>query len=186
MYFQFCRLRLFQKALVGIFFKGIITADMSKIIEVRVDKKVWILKRKTIDKFITEWSQKNSTQLLWHVKPKKCCSMNLIQRLFISCHLRARFAIKKSYLTARNWLARIVWAKEHALLPKIFWQNVLFSDETTVELHPNKRVWARRLPNTGIENKNFSGARKFGGKNWCFRVLLPSMVGNVSKKSVER
>ena len=35
---------------------------------------------------------------------------------------------KKPYLTAKNRLARKVWAKEHALLPKIFWQNVLFLD----------------------------------------------------------
>ena len=61
--------------------------------------------------------------------------------------MRARNAIKKPYLTAKNRLARKVWAKEHALLPKIFWQNVLFSDETTLELHPNKRVLVRRLPN---------------------------------------
>ena len=79
--------------------------------------------------------------------------------------MRARIAIKKPYLTAKNRLARKVWAKEHALLPKIFWQNVLFSDETTLELHPNKRVLVRRLPNTGMEKKNLSETRKFGGKN---------------------
>ena len=39
---------------------------------------------------------------------------------------------------------------------KCFWQNVLFLDETTLELHPNKRVLVRRLPNTGMEKKNSS------------------------------
>ena len=63
---------------------------------------------------------------------------------------------------------------------------MLFSDETTLELHPNKQVLVRRLPNTGMEKMNLSETRKFGGKNWCFGVLLPTMVGNVSKKSVER
>ena len=75
------------------------------------------------------------------------------RKILISYHLRARIAIKKPYLTAKNRLARKVWAKEHTLLPKIFWQNVLFSDERTLELHPNKRVLVRRLPNTGMEKK---------------------------------
>ena len=73
-------------------------------------------------------------------------------------------AIKKPSVAARNRLARKVWANEHALLPKIFWQNVLFSDETTLELHPNKRVLVRPLPNTGMEKKNLSETRKLGKK----------------------
>ena len=74
--------------------------------------------------------KKNSTQLLWHLNPKKSCSPSLIRRILIY-YLRARIAIKKPYFTARNRLARNVWAKEHALLPKIFWQDVLFSDAGT-------------------------------------------------------
>ena len=108
--------------------------------------------------------KKNSTQLLWHLNPKKCCSTGLIRRIIISYRLSARIAIKKPYLTARNRLARKVWANEHALLPKIFGQNVLFSDETTLELNPNKRVLVRRLPNTGMEQKNLSETQKFGEK----------------------
>ena len=108
---------------------------------------------------------KKSTQLLWYLNPKKCCSTSLIQKILISYHLRAKITIKKPYLTAKNRLARKVWAKEHALLPKVFWQNVLFSDETTLELHPNKRVLVRRLPNFGMEKKNLSETQKFGGKN---------------------
>ena len=108
---------------------------------------------------------KKSTQLLWHLNPKKSCSTGLIRRLIISYHLHARIAINKPYLTAKNRLAREVWAKEHALLPKTFWQNVLFPDEITLELHPNERVLVRRLPNTGMENKNLSEIRKFGEKN---------------------
>ena len=98
---------------------------------------------------------------------KKCCSKSLIRRILISYHLRARIATKKPYLTVRN---RLVWANEHALLPKIFRQNVLFSDKTTLELHPNKRVLVRRLPKTGME-KNLSETQKFGGKKlmlWGF------------------
>ena len=124
--------------------------------------------------------KKNSTQLLWQLNPKKSCSASLIRRILISYHLRARIALKKPYLTAKNRLARKVWAKEHALLPKIFWQNMLLSDETetTLELHPNKRILVRRLPNTGIEKKKFIrkpenlAEKKFD----ALGVLLPTIV----------
>ena len=59
---------------------------------------------------------------------------------------------------------------------------MLFSDETTLELHPNKRVLVHRLCNTGMEKKNFSETRNFGGKKLMLWVLLPTMFGNVSKK----
>ena len=101
----------------------------------------------------------------------------MIRRILIY-HFRARIAIKKPCHTVRNRLARKVWAKEHALLPKIFWQNVLFSDETSLELHPNERVH-----NTGMEKKNLSETRK---PIDALGFFLPTMVGNVSKKSVER
>ena len=96
-----------------------------------------------------------------------------------------RIAIKKPYLTARNRLAGKVWANEHALLPKFFWQNVLFSDKTTLELHPNKRVLVRCLPNTEMEKNNLPETRKFDGKELMLWGFIATMVGNVSKKSVE-
>ena len=71
---------------------------------------------------------------------------------------------QKPYLPARNLLATKFWVNEHALLPKVFWQNELFSDETTLELYPNKRVLVHRLPNSGMEKKNLSETQKFGGK----------------------
>ena len=126
--------------------------------------------------------KKNSTQLLWHFNPKKSCSTNLIRRILISYLWRARIAIKKPYLTAKNRLARKVWAKEHALLPKIFWQNVLFSDKTTLELHPNKRVLVRRLPNTGMEKKNLSESRKFGGK----KLMLWGFISHGGRKCLQK
>ena len=94
---------------------------------------------------------------------------------------------QKTYLTARNRLPRKVWAKEHALLPKIFWQNVLFPDGTTLELHPNKRVMVRRLPNTGME-KEFVGNQKIWRKklmSWGFiahddRICLQKVCGTIN------
>ena len=106
----------------------------------------------------------------------------MIRRILISYHLHARIAIKKPYLTAKNRLARKVWAKEHALLPKIFWQTVLFSDETTLELHPNKRVLVRRLPNTGMEKKNLSETREFGGE----KLMLWGFIAHDGRKCLQK
>ena len=98
---------------------------------------------------------KNSTLLIWHLNPKKVFSTNLIRRILIY-HLVARIAFSR--------FAWKVWAKEHALLFKIFRENVLFSDETTLELHPSKRVLVRRLLNTGMEKKEFIGNPKIWRK----------------------
>ena len=106
----------------------------------------------------------------------------MIRTILVCYHLRARIAIKKPYLTARNLLARKLWAKEHALLPKILRQDVLFSDETTLELHPNKRALVRRLPNTGMEKKNLSETRKFGGK----KLMLWGFVAHDGQKGLQK
>ena len=60
--------------------------------------------------------EKNSTQLSWHINPKKC-STSLIRRILIY-HLRAWTAIKKPYLTAKNQLDRKVWQLTTLYFPK--------------------------------------------------------------------
>ena len=76
-----------------------------------------------------------------------------------------------------------MWAEEHGILPNFFWQNVLFSDETTLQLHPNKRLLIRRLPNTGMEKKNLSETQKFGGKNISLGFYCPRWL-EMSQKSL--
>ena len=91
------------------------------------------------EKQLINSSQNNLKKIqlnFYGILTRKSCSTSLIRRILVSYHLRARIAIKKPYLTARNGLARKVWAKEQALLPKIFWQNVLFSDETNSGTSP--------------------------------------------------
>ena len=85
-------------------------------------------------------------------------------------------------LRQKNWLATNIWAKEHALLPKVFRQNVLFSEETTLELHPNQRVLVRRLPNTGMERKNFSETQKLGGK----KLMLCGFITHDGRKCLQK
>ena len=93
--------------------------------------------------------------------------------------MRARIAIKKPYLTAKNRLARKVWAKEHALLPKFSGKMCCF--RTTLELHPNKRVLVRRLPNTGMKKKNLSETRKFDRK----KLMLWGFIAHDGQKCLQ-
>ena len=62
---------------------------------------------------------------------------------------------------------------------------MLFSDETALELHPNKRVLVRRLLNTGMEKKNLSQTQKFGGKKLMLVFYCPRW-SEMSPESVER
>ena len=59
---------------------------------------------------------------------------------------------------------------------------MLFSDETTLELHPNKRVLVRRLPNTGMEKKNLSETRKFGRK----KLMLWGFIAHDGQKCLQK
>ena len=106
-------------------------------------------------------------------------------KILISYHLCARIAIKKPYLTAKNWLARKVWANQRAILPKIFWQKVLFLDKTNLELHSNKRVLARPLPNTGMEKRRiYRKPESFVGKKLMPKGFFCPRLSEMSPKSL--
>ena len=96
------------------------------------------------------------------------------------------FACQNCYRTTLSYGDKLiggkVWANEHALLPKIIWKIVLFLDGTTMELHPNKRVLVRRVPNTGIEKKNFTETRKLGGK----KLMLWGFIAHDGRKCLQK
>ena len=115
---------------------------MSKIERVQVD----FYRGKTIDKFITEWSQKNSDQLLWHPNPKKSCSTSLIQRILIY-HLRARIAIKKPYLTI-NLREKFGQKRKNSIkclqiLQESFWREMFLGEKLQQDNAPahNLILW---------------------------------------------
>ena len=58
---------------------------------------------------------------------------------------------------------------------------MLFSDKTTLELHPNKRVLVRCLPNTRME-KNLSEADKIGGR----KLMLWGFIAPDGRKCLQK
>lgn len=87
-----------------------------------------------------------------------------ISRLLHMSGLWGRVARRKPYLTKKNIQARLKFAKTHLKSPKCMWENVLWSDETKVELfgHNSKRyVW--RKTNTAHHPNNTIPTVKHGG-----------------------
>ena len=108
--------------------------------------------------------QKNSTQLLWLLKPKKRLyhefDMKNVNVLSFAC----QNCYQKTLSYGNKSTCHKILGKRTRFFPQNFQAKCDFSDETTLELHPNKRVIVRRSPNTGMEKKNLSETRKFGGK----------------------
>ena len=59
---------------------------------------------------------------------------------------------------------------------------MLFSNETTLELHPNKQVLACRLLKTGMEKKNLSETKKFGGN----KLMLWGSITHDGRKCLQK
>ena len=59
---------------------------------------------------------------------------------------------------------------------------MLFSDKTTLELHPNKRVVVHRLPNAGMEKKNLSQTQKLGVK----KLMLRGFIAHDGRKCLQK
>lgn len=85
-----------------------------------------------------------------------------------SCRARKVPLLKKVHVEAR-----LNFAKEHLYEPNGYWNNVLWSDETKIELfglNSNRQVW--RKPNQAYQPKNTVPTVKHGGGNimlWgCF------------------
>jgi len=71
---------------------------------------------------------------------------------------------KKPRLTAAQRRARLEWAKEYAKKPATFWDNVIFSDESSFHTHEaikGRFVW--RFPGEELKPNMVQPVTKFGG-----------------------
>jgi len=72
-------------------------------------------------------------------KTMKRISRWTTRRYLKAMNIRSGVAAKKPLLTARHRKMRLAWAREHSTWTDEDWTQVLFSDETTLELVPNAR-----------------------------------------------
>ena len=95
--------------------------------------------------------------------------------------LRSRIARRVPLLKQEHLQARLQFARDHLNEPPETWENVLWSDETKIELFngsKNLRVWRRK--NTGLQPENTVPTVKFNGGNimiWgCFSAKGPGRL----------
>src|SRR4029434_1714040 len=86
---------------------------------------------------------------------------------------------KKPFLHTRHKHARLRYAKAHLNKPDSFWNKVIWTDETKIELlGHNKRRYAWRQKNTAFQKKHLLPIVKFGGgSSCCGAVWLVTVLG---------
>lgn len=100
-------------------------------------------------------------------------SSRTIRRRLQEAGLNGRMARKTPKVSTKNLKKRLELAREYANWDMRTWKNILFSDETKVNLvGSDGRCWVRRGINTAFEPRYTKKCVKFGGGNvmvWgCF------------------
>lgn len=106
-----------------------------------------------------------------------------IQRNLHKERLYGRVMRKKPFLHSRHKLSRLRYAKEHLDKPISFWNKILWTDETKIELFGhNKRRYAWRQKNTEFEEKHLLPTVKFGGGSiMLWGCVASAGTGNLVK-----
>lgn len=95
--------------------------------------------------------------------------------------IHGRVPRRKPLLTKNNIKARLTFGKKHLDDPQDFWENILWTDETKVELFgrcASRYIW--RKSNTAFQKKNIIPTVKYGGGSvmvWgCFAASGPGRL----------
>lgn len=88
---------------------------------------------------------------------------------------------RKPLLSKKNVSARLKYAQDHMDKPQAFWDNVLWTDESKIELFSyNHQRYVWRKKNTAFEHKNLVPTVKHGGGSimvWgCFSSKGPGQL----------
>lgn len=84
---------------------------------------------------------------------QKKISPSSVRRILIKNNLRAFVMKKKHLLTKKMMTKRLKWAREYVNKPVEFWRNVLFSDESYIDLFGGHKIYARRPIGTGFASQ---------------------------------
>lgn len=94
---------------------------------------------------------------------------------------------RKPLLTKKNIAARLKFAKDHHDVPQQFWDNILWTDETKIELfgrNTQRYVW--RKSGTAHQHQNIIPTVKYGGGSimvWgCFAASGPGRIAVINGK----
>lgn len=121
-----------------------------------------IHRRVTIDPLISAPTLRN--ELLQHQGTS--VSTQTIRNRLREMGFNGRRPRRKPFINKKNQLKRLNFARDHLSKPMTFWDNVLWSDESKINLFGgdgNRRVW--RKPNEALKIKNITLTVKHGGGN---------------------
>jgi transposase len=104
-------------------------------------------------------------QLCGQWRIKNLVSVDTVKRILRRYGLYGRIAAKKPLLTKRQIRTRLQWCKANSGLTDVHWSNVIFSDETKIEMHPRRREYVRRSRGSRYNDRYTTKTVKFGGKS---------------------
>lgn len=106
-----------------------------------------------------------------------------VQRALHDEMLHGRVMRKKPFLRPQHKKNRLNYAKSHLDKPEAFWNNILWTDETKIELFGhNQKRYAWRKKNTAFEEKNLLPTVKFGGGSiMLWGCVASTGTGNLVK-----
>lgn len=107
-----------------------------------------------------------AAELQYNWSPETPVSTRTVCRILSHSGLNGRISAQKPALNRRQLKNRVAFAKAHSLqegwtVEK--WQKVDFSDESSIELHPNRRKYCRRPIGTRMDPRFTQKTVKFGG-----------------------
>ena len=106
-----------------------------------------------------------------------------VQRALHQNELHGRVMRKKPFLRPQHKQNRLKFAKEHIDKPDAFWNNMLWTEETKIELfgHNHKR-YAWRKKNEAFKERNVMPTVKYGGGSiMLWGCVAGSGTGNLVK-----
>ena len=90
-------------------------------------------------------------------------SSKTVRRRLVKAGLTGCVAAKRPMLTAVHRKRRLDWCRERKDWTADQWKKILWSDESTFELIPSRRVWIRRRKNERYHPDCINSTIKHGG-----------------------
>ena len=109
--------------------------------------------------------KKTAPELLKDWESSVPTSVTTVKRILRKYNLFGRIAAKKPLLSKRNINNRYQWCKIYSKLQPEFWKDVIFSDESRLEIYSRRREYVRRPQGTRYEDKYTMKTVKLGGKS---------------------
>lgn len=111
----------------------------------------------------------------------KDCSASTIRCILRSHDFQGRVPLKKPFINKKNKVTRLTFAKNHVLKDPTFWDTVIFSDESKLNVFGSDGrsiVW--RKPNKQLDVKNLRTTVKQGRESvMVWACMAATGVGNL-------